>query len=481
MKEINIVIWILYIIGLINAEKQWENIRITEFENGNGLFYEKLPDLQIVAGAWRAVSFVDTESLNNYLPSLTANLKKLEESCKKILQENCEELMGFTSMRSKLDIFTMQWNQLQEAIKELSDQNPPMKDKKSNKFSKGNVSSFEFKVGSTSGQLTPNDEETSEEIFQAERNIFRLMEEEKDERKEETLNYQRKLNKDDKSKNWNNTLYLQAAVKSWEGLLNSYDFSLKQTLQVMYEAIEGKIHPLMISNRQLVEIVKDAQKYLKDLEFPLPISKISVASLQKVSMVSSMIIKKYKLIMAMDIPLLDTKKYQLFKLHELPVLQKGKLENRIYIKPSAKYLATDSEIKEYFYLEEEDIEACKTINERYLCRPKVIYDSVLTPSCETNLLKNPTNGTPKNCDIRIMENRQPFWSAADYIGAWLYSLLEEETAKLTCMEEDKPEFKEDNREFKIKGIGVIRLGRGCSLSNEKVKISALIAGLWKKF
>lgn len=371
-------------------------------------------------------------------------------------------MVKWDGINRRISIIKMQWEQLQETTQELKNQNDFLTQRPLSKcIKKRNTPWFGIigKIAGTAiGVLTYEDGEKYEnsllELDEAQRNISKLVGEQThlvraelhnlykaaEQQQKIANNWQEKLNKmqtsiqrfDDKLDNINYTVWIQATIRNWEEHLDIYEHALEQTLQVMYSAKEGKLHPRMLTNNQLSKIAKEAQEQLGELVFPVNLNKVNVATLGKISIVNSRM-NNEKLIMTLDIPLLEREKFLLYKMQEVPILQKPTIHgNRAYISPHAKYIATSAAIRKYFYLEEEDLSTCHYIEDKYICHPnQVIYDSVLVPSCESELLKEANNETLKSCDIRITENQQPHWSPITTTGSWIYSLTIEETAYLS--------------------------------------------------
>ena len=118
--------------------------------------------------------------------------------------------------------------------------------------------------------------------------------------------------------------------------LNNYQQSVRRLIGVIHAAGDGRLHPALITNKQLTPIAREAQDHLKDSEFPLALSKVNRADLVRISAVAVRMQNK-KLLLALDIPLLERSKYQLYKLHQLPVSQTllGNGTGRAYVAPRA--------------------------------------------------------------------------------------------------------------------------------------------------
>lgn len=81
--------------------------------------------MQRVVGVWRTVLILDVGDFNKYLLDIIANLEKLEKPCRRMLRRSCEELIGYASIKRKILVARIYWEELQGIIRELIQQNLP--------------------------------------------------------------------------------------------------------------------------------------------------------------------------------------------------------------------------------------------------------------------------------------------------------------------------------------------------------------------
>ncbi|XP_043480073.1 uncharacterized protein LOC122509854 [Leptopilina heterotoma] len=386
--------------------------------------------------------------------------------------------------------------QLLNVIKELQQQTPTKQTLKFQKRKKRNTPLIGFigKIaGPTIGILTYDDGERYEQLFtelnEAQKNISHLVGEQthivradlqnlydlaqrQHNSSEEERKRLYKLEEDifaveSKLTTTDFMLQLQKTSKQWNEQIETYKHGLEETLNVIFKAIEGKLHPKLLNNEQIKTIATEAHKFLENQEYPMHIDNLNVATIAEISKIGLQV-KGENLMITLDIPLLEKEKYLLYKMHELPVLQTiGTKGNRAYITPHSKYIATSIEGRHYFYLEEEQLRTCQIVEGRYVCYlTQGIYDIILAPSCESELLREPNNNTLRSCDIRITKNQQPLWEPLITTGNWLYSLTKEETAYLIC-----PKTKVNT--FQLKGIGIVNLSPKCTLKTDTIKLPTL--------
>ena len=95
---------------------------------------------------------------------------------------------------------------------------------------------------------------------------------------------------------------------------------LKQFIKITEYAREGKLYPSTISKAQPQEIITEIHTKIEDYKFPIPTSHIRVELLSQIGKTDLKIIS-VKLLISVDIPLLDIKALQLYKIYSFPVYQ----------------------------------------------------------------------------------------------------------------------------------------------------------------
>ena len=73
-----------------------ENIeyRNTPLKSSSGVYYEYLNQIQLTAGNWRILTFVQVNKLHEALKGHQAQFKNLPEYCKPILGFECKKTLG---------------------------------------------------------------------------------------------------------------------------------------------------------------------------------------------------------------------------------------------------------------------------------------------------------------------------------------------------------------------------------------------------
>ena len=112
---------------------------------------------------------------------------------------------------------------------------------------------------------------------------------------------------------------------------------IKQFIRITEYAREGKLHPSIISKVQLQEVITEIHTEMEDYKLPIPTSHLRVELLSQIGK-PDLKITSGKLLISVDIPLLDRKALQLYKIYPFSVFQ-NILENHtraVYILPPKK-------------------------------------------------------------------------------------------------------------------------------------------------
>ena len=138
---------------------------------------------------------------------------------------------------------------------------------------------------------------------------------------------------------------------------------IKQFIKITEYAREGKLHPSTISKAQLQEVITEIHTKMEGYEFPIPTSHIRVELLSHIGK-TDLKIKSGKLLISVDIPLLDRKALQLYKIYPFPVFQNipENYTRAVYILPKKQYIALTEDERNFFSADEVYYDICqKTI------------------------------------------------------------------------------------------------------------------------
>lgn len=194
-----------------------------------------------------------------------------------------------------------------------------------------------------------------------------------------------------------------------------------------------------------------------ELDLPLQIKQENLATFYQISLVESKIIKD-QLIVSFTLPLVNTKKYILYKSTSLPVLIKNNLYS--FIVPHHEYVALDSVKDKYIPITNDELKACFQISETNLiCKETFpIMSAIGTSICEINLLR--MDKVSDECNIRIANFSAEIWIKLRQPNSYVFTFPKRQFVYISCPLYNHDQF--------IEGTGVIYLEPGCNIKTNNL-------------
>lgn len=169
-----------------------------------------------------------------------------------------------------------------------------------------------------------------------------------------------------------------------------------------------------------------------------------------------------ELMFIIEIPLLKEMSFSIFKMIPLPT-KVGSLFG--YIAPTDDYIAVNMKAKEYYFLDQLEFSKCKKFKNSFICfrdRPSFIMGEY--NRCEISLFLQKPLTEAYQCQWDIANSNQ-FWVQLRAMNTWIFSIKTEVNARVECAEKFHHEL--------IKGEGVIQILPGCSIVIGDTKISSI--------
>ena len=152
---------------------------------------------------------------------------------------------------------------------------------------------------------------------------------------------------------------------------------------------------------------------MEDYEFPILISHLRAELWSQIGK-TDLKIKSGKLLILVDIPLIDRKALELYKIYPFPVFQNIS-ENHtraVYILPKKHYIALTEDERKFFLADKEYYDTCqKTIYHTICESTQPIHETVTTTSCECLMLTCPLMKILQQCDVKINTKNSVFLGA----------------------------------------------------------------------
>ena len=227
----------------------------------------------------------------------------------------------------------------------------------------------------------------------------------------------------------------------------------QQTFEILVDAFlhaqDGIIQPQLITTVKIKEMMR--KESLPDgLEFHF-------SSMELSRIITPIIYSQgVYLVYVIQIPLIQSTPYYLYKIQPLPVQQQEKVF--VYIDSTKDYIFVDAVRQRFGKMNHPELQACLKPNELiYVCKetlPIITY----TPNedCEATLIHPSTTSSPKGlCEQRILSLDQTYWIPLHMSNEWLYISTKDEIFTVLCGN--------DKTQMKLQGRGKLHLPPRCIL------------------
>jgi hypothetical protein len=173
------------------------------------------------------------------------------------------------------------------------------------------------------------------------------------------------------------------------------------------------------------------------------------------------------LVYVLEIPLLSSTTYQLYKLIPFPVLVKQEESTYSYIVSSKELIFSDPLRQHYGKMTSNELTGCFHPNDiSYVCKEDIpIHTYIPETDCESTLLHPSTMKVPYNCEYRFLKLKQTLWIPLHLSNEWLYAAPESETLTVLCPEETTT--------LKIQAKCTLTLKPGCKGYSSYVTLYAM--------
>ena len=209
---------------------------------------------------------------------------------------------------------------------------------------------------------------------------------------------------------------------------------LKKFIKITEYAREGKLHPSTISKAQLQEVITQIHTKMEDYEFPIPTLHIRAELLSPIGK-ADIEIASGKLLISVDVPLLDRKALQLYKIYLFHVYQNisENYTRAAYILQKKTIYCPDRRRKKILLTDKDYYDACqKTIYHTICESTQPIDEIVTTTSCKCLMLTRLSLKILQQCDVKISRENSIFWKHIQSLKAWIFSTKNPEPISITC-------------------------------------------------
>lgn len=246
---------------------------------------------------------------------------------------------------------------------------------------------------------------------------------------------------------------------SFELQIIDYMLTLTEVTNSVHTSIKSYLNSVTLMRHGIIDFeVVRPQVLLDELDkiqtkflLPLPPNLENTYIYYKLMKVKSFISRNL-LVTSLDIPIVDTKSFNLYKIYPLPTPHANDPHLYSYIEPSQPFLIISSTKTSYSMLNRLD-DCQEYLPTSWLCEDITIMKRTSKPNCETRLFFNATRQIPETCSIKNIYADIKIWHKVQP-DQWLYILSSPTVLNILCREEN-------DREVTISDLGLLQLPADC--------------------
>lgn len=452
---------------------------ITPIKAKAGLYYEPLHQVRFTRAEWKLTTAIHLNILENLRPGLTMNLSLssvLGECTSKFDEARCQQALRITDIKHKESLISVYLDKIQRLLSTPQPITPESQGKRATPLAFiGSLSKSLFGTLNEDDAKYYNDE--IDKLYRDQRKLTRILSNQTHIVKSSFHDFERNFTSQinaSKSKIRRIEGILASIKREWNQVTEQFYFkdlrilanqientlvSFLNTLEHIIDAIMfaklGLIHPELLTPARLEHAIKIFINQQKNYLFPIPLDEVHKGELEKISKISISWFND-KLILVIQIPLLEPTVYHLYHLHPYPTIQSiGNVSGSAYIQPRANYLIISHDHEHYSMIPDVINPFCQHTRYHYICIPTYpLYVSTMEPICEVTLLSNTVKNPHDDCDIRISKIFNPYWKQLGTGRGWLFSLPHEDSIKITCGEDIM-------RTIQMEGAGILQINPKC--------------------
>lgn len=238
-------------------------------------------------------------------------------------------------------------------------------------------------------------------------------------------------------------------------ILTQYAFETENLVSIINMALQGLVHSSILDANTFKNQIKDIKSQLPVGEgIPINIENSSLSELFRL-ITTNVIFVENVLIFIMEIPLIISYEFLLYKIIPLPV----NVNNNSYvlIAPSSDYIAVDKSKMYYLELSEIQLSKCKPITNMLICP----YDQQLRhldKSCELTLFRRQSI-LPESCVLKNINFKFNIWHRLDNTNSWIY-VTTGDNIIVKCKNSTEV------ISLNIDGIGILELSSECEANTD---------------
>jgi hypothetical protein len=248
-------------------------------------------------------------------------------------------------------------------------------------------------------------------------------------------------------------------IKMIERGLMECQHGYEMLVDALVHAEQGTFQPQFITAEKMKTVVT-AQKLPAGVDYP----SFPFSELQHI-IVPHVYSHNQFLVYVLDIPLLSSTPFYLYKILPFPTLKRDSVFSFIY--PSKDFIFMDSLKKQYGKLSANEVTKCFQPNPlQKVCKEDVpIMTYIPGNDCESTLLHPSSQNIPPTCEVRVMKITKAYWIPLSFSNQWLFVTPQPEKLSVIC--DDTTE------QVEIKGKGKLTLRQQCKAYTTYVTLYAI--------
>lgn len=481
----------------VQSEVYSEDFEQYEINNGSGLYFEEMADLQVYHTEWAFVTYVNLSCFTADTDYLESTVGKIKEFCNKIKAEftlpipasNCDHVIPqLHSLVDEIKEYSTKWfmNRNQDSEHRYENEFHRRRRRRRKRGFLGTITKTMF------GTLTEDEGTFYMEQINAlkSRNLQQL-----EFSKKQTTIFQETL------KVLNTTMQSQSIQSE---ALNKYFSDLSSVLNnVTIEAntaqvsniLSNKLNELVQYTSLLMISLREKQRYFfeaittKSKSLQLITPRMFASELERISVVVARqglflpmpvtgenLLKFYQLtttegrlvddilIVRFSIPLVENKRYTLYKATSAPRRDNASNVTFKFIVPHNEFIAFDSFEDKFATLTIDEVKNCHRIHSKHLmCKQTFpIIAANNNFGCEINLLRN--GNMSSSCDIRTSNFTDELWVQLQQPNTYLYTIPKALSATILCSH--------SRTTLLLQDTGIIAIAHRCRIKTDRVEIVA---------
>jgi hypothetical protein len=248
-------------------------------------------------------------------------------------------------------------------------------------------------------------------------------------------------------------------IKMIERGLMECQHGYEMLVDALVHAEQGTFQPQFITAEKIKTVVT-AQKLPTGVDYP----SFPFSELQHI-IVPHVYSHNQFLVYVLDIPLLSSTPFYLYKILPFPTFKQDNVFSFIY--PSKDYIFMDSLKRQYGKLSNNELTKCFQPNlMQKVCKEDIpILTYIPGNDCESTLLHPSSQDIPLTCEIRVLKLTKTYWIPLSFSNQWLFVTPRPEKLSVIC--DDTTE------QVEIKQKGKLTLQQQCKAYTTYVTLYAI--------